>query len=57
MHIDHVKSASTLCGSGNAVAGAGDDTYPVDGADGTWSDVRATQRGRSVARSVLVGAT
>jgi hypothetical protein len=57
MYIDHMKSASTRGASGNAVTGAGDDAYPVDGADEQWSDVRATQRGRSLARSVLVGAT
>lgn len=57
MHIDHTKSASTRGASGNAVAGYGDIPYPVDGADEGWADVRANQRGRSLARSVLVGAT
>jgi hypothetical protein len=57
MYIDHMKSASTLGASGNAVAGEGDDAYPVDGADEQWSDVRVTQPGCSCARSVLVGAT
>lgn len=57
MHIDHMKSASTRGASGNAVTGYGDNPYPVDGADGQWADVRANQRGRSLARSVLVGAT
>lgn len=57
MYIDHMKSATTRGTSGNAVTGAGDNAYPVDGADEQWSDVRANQRGRSFARSVLVGAT
>ena len=57
MHIDHMKSASTRGASGNAVTGYGDDPYPVDGADEQWPDVWTTLRGRSLARSVLVGAT
>jgi hypothetical protein len=57
MYIDHMKSASTRGQSGNAVDGAGDNAYPVDGADVEWSDVRATRCGRAFARSVLVGAT
>jgi hypothetical protein len=57
MYIDHMKSASTRGASGNAVAGEGYNPYPVDGADEQWSDVWANLRGRSLARSVLVGAT
>ncbi len=57
MYIDHMKSATTRGVSGNAVTGEGDYASPVDGADEQWSDVRANQRGRSFARSVLVGAT
>jgi len=57
MHIDHMKSATTRGVSGNAVTGYGDNPYPVDGADEQWSDVRTALRGRSLARSVLVGAT
>lgn len=56
MSIDHMKSASTRVMSGNAVAGEGDNAYPVDGADEQWSDARDVMS-RSPARSVLVGAT
>jgi|GEM_PF-1313248 hypothetical protein len=57
MFIDHTKSATTRGMSGNAVAGAGDDAYPVDGADEQWSAARDVIRCRSPARSYLVGAT
>lgn len=57
MFIDHMKSASTRGVSGNAVTGAGDDAYPVDGADEQWSAARDVIHGRSLARSYLVGAT
>lgn len=57
MFIDHMTSAATRGTSGNAVTGAGDNAYPVDGADEQWSDARDVIQRRSPVRSSLVGAT